>query len=78
MSRDELPIVTITRALCPYCQGDDLTTLRSRRCSDGSSTRRTKCNSCAGLFIVICEPCEPAPIYGTAGYPPPAQQPAQQ
>ncbi len=47
--------VYITRPRCPWCEHDRLLAYRSRRESDGSTTRWSRCVKCKRTCIVVVE-----------------------
>ena len=51
--RSALKMVFIERAYCPDCDGMKLQTKRSKKESDGSCSRDTKCRVCGLRFLVV-------------------------
>lgn len=62
----DAPLVFIEAVACPHCGAGKPITLRSVRCAtDGSVARRSVCRRCSRRFVVVVEPPEPLPDFGS-------------
>ena len=52
---DNLPMVFITEAACPYCMTPRPALMKSLPNGDDSTTRRCVCRECNRRFVVVVE-----------------------
>lgn len=48
--------------VCPYCESQSFTITKTEKGGDGSIARKTVCNACSRLVLIVCEPTEPIDV----------------